>query len=104
MYKGQNFSRGEDLKEVWLGLCCWNSSILTLFKAKSIKIATLFKMLTGEIEYFFKIEGPINLYHIEQHIPSEPNMEVSPLERMCPSVNSQGNHFPYMEAKKQCIC
>ena len=22
----------------------------------------------------------------------------------CPFVNSQGNHFPYMEAKKQCIC
>ena len=35
--------RGEDLKEVWLGLYCWNPSILTLFKAKCIKIATLFK-------------------------------------------------------------
>ena len=45
----------------------------------------------------FKIEGPINLYHAERHIPSEPNMEVPPLERVCLSVNSQGNHFPYME-------
>ena len=40
---------GGDLKEVWLGLCCLNPSILTLFKAKCIKIATLFKKL-GEID------------------------------------------------------
>ena len=33
-----------------------------------------------------------------------PYMENGSLERVCPSVNSQGNHFPYMEAKKQCIC
>ena len=42
-----------DLKEVWLGLCCCNPSILTLIKAKCIKIATLFKTLNIETEYFF---------------------------------------------------
>ena len=44
------------IKEVWLGLCCWSLSILTPFKAKCIKIDTLFKMLNSGIEYFFKIE------------------------------------------------
>ena len=62
-------------------------------------------MNTLEIEYFFKIEDPINLYHAEHHIASEPNIDVPPLLKcVCPSVNSQGNHFPYMEAKKQWIC
>ena len=28
--------------------------------------------------FFFKIEEPINLYHAERHILSEPNMEVCP--------------------------
>ena len=53
---------GGNLKEVWL--CCWNPSILTLFKGKmhSNIIATLFKTLNSEIEYFF---DPINLYHAE---------------------------------------
>ena len=77
-----------------------------LFKAKSIKIATLFKTL--KLNTFFKIEDPINLYHAERDIPSEPNVEVPPRshpsERVYPSVNSQVNHFPYMEEKKQCIC
>ena len=54
MYKERNFSEewgggGVDLKEVWLWLCCGNPSILNLFKAKCIKIATLFKKL-GEID------------------------------------------------------
>ena len=31
-------------------------------------------MLNGKIEYFFKIEDPMNLYHAELHIPSGPNM------------------------------
>ena len=44
-----------------------------------------------ELSTCFKIEGPINLYHAERHILSEPNMELSSLERVCPSVNSQGN-------------
>ena len=57
--------------------------------------------------FFFKIEEPINLYHAERHILSEPNMEVCPppprppSECICPSLDSQGNHFSYMEAKKQ---
>ena len=57
-----------------------------------------------KLNTLFKIEGPINLYHAERHILIKPNMEVSSLERVGPSVNSQGNHFPYMEAKTQCIC
>ena len=32
----------------------------------------------GVVTYFFKIENPINLYHAERHILSEPNMEVPP--------------------------
>ena len=53
-------------------------------------------MLNSEIEYFFKIKDPINLYHVERHILIEPNVEVPPplTQWMCPSVNSQGNHFP----------
>ena len=66
-----------DLKEAWLGLCCWNPSIpdLMLFKAKCIKIATLSKTLNSKIDYFFEE----NLYYAERHIPSELNMEVPPL-------------------------
>ena len=64
---------------------------------------------------FFKIADPINLYHAERHILSKPNMEISqppPTPQpppppgpkcMCPSVNSQGNHYPYMDAKKQLL-
>ena len=60
MHKGRNFSRvvggggGGDLKEDWLGLYCWNAWILTLFKAKCIQIATLFRTLNSEIKYFFE--------------------------------------------------
>ena len=35
-----------------------------------------------KLNTFFKIEGPINLYHAERHILSEPNMEVSPPEHV----------------------
>ena len=82
MHKGRNFSRvvggrGGDLKEDWLGLYCWNAWILTLFKAKCIQIAKLFRTLNSEIKYFFNIEDPINLYHAVRHILSDPNMEVS---------------------------
>ena len=90
MYKGRKFSGGEgggggDFKKVCLGLCCLSPSILTLFKAKCIKIAILFKTLNSVMEYFFRIEDPINVYHAERHIPSEPNMEVPSPERVCPS-------------------
>ena len=50
---GEEISPGWDVKDVWLGLCCWNPWILTLFRAKCIKIATLFKTLKSELEYFF---------------------------------------------------
>ena len=55
MYKEETSpGGGGDLTELWLGLCCWNPSILlTQFKEKYIKIATLFKTLNSEIEYFF---------------------------------------------------
>ena len=68
-----------DLKEAWLGQCCWNPSILDLilFKAKCIKIATLSKTRNSKIEYFFEE----NLYYAERHIPSELNMEVTPPPR-----------------------
>ena len=63
--------------------------------------------INSKIEYFLEE----NLYYAERHKPSELNMEVTPLPpppkkalRGCLSVNSQGNHFPYMEAKKRCIC
>ena len=81
-----------------MGLCCL--TLLTLFKSKCIQIPTLFMMLNSEIEYFFKIKDPINLYHAERHILIETNVEVPPpplpppAQCRCPSVNSQGNHFP----------
>ena len=53
MYIGEESLPGWDLTDVWLGLCCWNPSILILFRTKCIKIATLFKTLKNEIEYFF---------------------------------------------------
>ena len=50
---GEGGGGEDDLKEVWLGLCCWNPTILlTLFKAKYTKISTLFKTLNSEIEHF----------------------------------------------------
>ena len=54
------------------------SIVLTLFKAKCIKIVipffniSLFSVLIVKMNTFFKIEVPINLYHAERHIsPSE---------------------------------
>ena len=106
-----------------MGLCCWNPSILTLFKANCSKIATLFKdtKLWNWI-VFFKFEDPINLYHAElrssghkkewaRHIPSEPNMDVSPLWarvsiRILPREPFSiygGEETMHLKVKQQCI-
>ena len=42
-----------------------------------------------KLDTYFKIEDPINLYHAERHISSEPNIEFPrpPFpERVCPSA------------------
>ena len=49
-----------------------------------------------------KFEEPINLYHGEWLIPSEPILEFPPA--LLSIRKPQGNDFPSMEVKKQCIC
>ena len=100
-----------------VGLCCWNPSILTpsCLRQNAWKIATLFKTLNSEIECFFKVwRFQKNLYQEPIWAPAYTMQSGThtewakhgsfPPERVRPSVNFQGRHFPYMEAKKQCIC